>query len=385
MRTRHLRFRGRSTLATLVMAAGLCVSGCAYQAFVRALYPPGAYMTSRIDAGTSMWGPVLNYRCLSGWKLQLHLLVGERRVYTNVHREFDPDERVSMVVLGNVALPSRGDGIGRMPWAEGDVLLVLEGGVEDAAAVVPCGSGMDRTQFAAALAAGDNVHATVIGLYSDPDKSESQVSSVRVAFVDQQGQVVPGADEFGPGNFGPFCYPNCPPESPLVTLPSRGPCLEAPNIDPCSIALNVGEGVRLRVETSDIVWLRIHETDPPDDDLPLVRLSIAQLGASPDGAKVKVRMRATLFPAGAGNESIPGWRPGASAAAVRPWRPLEPLDAPVYFDLLGWGAISVPGPAEGWLLVLESLDGSAEFEVTAERVAPRQVSPRGPLRQNPSL
>jgi len=360
MRTGLLRFRGRSTLATLVMAAGLCVGGCAYQAFVAesGRYPVGHYAVIEIDTGMSDWGRVMYMdRCLSGWSLQLHLLVGERRLLKNVNRESDPEQRISMVVVGNVSENAR-----RMPWAEGDVFLVLEGGVEDAAVVVPCGSQKD---------------GTVIGLYSAPDKSKQQTAHVRAAFVDQQGQVVPGAYEFGTGWLGPYCYPICPPESPLVTLPSLAPCVEAPNTEQCSISLNVGEGVRLRVETSDIVWLRIHETDPPDDDLPLVRLSITQLGASLDGSKVNVRMRATLYPAGAGNDSIPGWRPGASAAAVRPWRPLEPLDAPVYFDLLGREAISVPGPAEGWLLVLESLDGSAEFEVTAEqRIAPQRKQNR---------
>jgi len=174
--------------------------------------------------------------------------------------------------------------------------------------------------------------------------------------------------------------------NPLVTLPSLAPCLEAPNIDPCSIALNVGEGVRLQVETSDIVWLRIHEADLSGDGLELVRLSIEQLEPARDGSEVEVRMHAMLYPAGAGNESIPGWRPGPSAAAVRPWRPTrvasptqssavtpwpppDTMDALVYFDLLGHGAISLPGPGEGWLLVLEILDGSAELEVTAGRVS----------------
>ena len=157
--------------------------------------------------------------------------------------------------------------------------------------------------------------------------------------------------------------------NPRVTLPSLAPCLEAPNIDPCSIALNVGEGVRLQVETSDIVWLRIHESDPPEEGLPLVRLSVKQLEPSPEGSEVEVRTHATLYGAGAGVESVPGWRPGPSAAAVRPWRPPETMHARVYFDLLGHGAISLPGPGEGWLLVLEVRDGRAELEVTAERVS----------------
>ncbi len=49
------------------------------------------------------------------------------------------------------------------------------------------------------------------------------------------------------------------------------------------------------------------------------------------------------------------------------------MDATVYFDLLGHGAISLPGPAEGWLLVLEILDGNAELEVTADRVSREDV------------
>ena len=197
MRTRLLRFRGRSTLATLVMAAGLCVSGCGYQAVVGNNYLPGYYSAISIHTNKSHWGRVERMdRCLSGWSLQLHLRVGERK---------EPNERVSMVVLGNAT--------GRMPWAEGDVFLVLEGGVEDAAVVVPCESQKD---------------GTVIGLYSDSNKSKGRTDAqVRSAFVDQHRQVLPGADEYGRPSF-PYCYPICPPESPLVTLPSLAPCVEAP-------------------------------------------------------------------------------------------------------------------------------------------------------------